>query len=166
MTFSQSETLSDGNLFNVSRGWSGDAPVISSQEQTQGAANILIQLPAAATAFSLDYGTYQGGNVTFTLSNGYKSSGSSTGPLYATPGFYGITDTAQFTSVLVTTPNYVPNVNGVAYQTATSAHDPTPVPAPVPVASAPEAPTWTMLIAGFAALAFVAYRRKDIRAEA
>jgi hypothetical protein len=139
VTFSQSASLGNGDFFNVSPGNSGVRAVISSQFQSSGVANILITLPASVTAFAFDYGTAFGGDVTFKLSDGNTTTFGGGGFFYLTPGFFGVTDSGGITSVLVTSPDLVLNINGV-----------------VPV---PEAPTWAMMLAGFAGLGFAGYRR-------
>ena len=138
VTFSQSASLSDGNLFNVSPGFSGERAVVSSQEQTTGVANILITLPSPVNEFAFDYGTFDGSAVTFTLSDGATISLNSTGSGYATPDFFGVIDTTGITSVQVTSPDFVLNVNGVT--------------------TVPEPSTWATMLLGFAGLGFAGYR--------
>jgi hypothetical protein len=58
VTFSQSAALSNGNLFNVSTGFSGAPAVLSSQQQTVGIPNILISLPQFAYGVTINYGTF------------------------------------------------------------------------------------------------------------
>ena len=115
LTFSQSASLSNGNFFNVGFLFSGDPAVLSSQEQTTGIPNILITFPNPVTAFAFNYGTFNGSAVTFLLSNGDSITQGSTGSGYAVPDFVGATDTTSFTSVLVTTPDTVLNLNNVSY---------------------------------------------------
>jgi len=144
VTFSQSGALSNGNFFNVGVLFSGDPAVLSSQEQTTGVPNILITLPEAVTSLSFSYGTFDGSGVSFLLSNGYTTTLGSTGSGYVVPDFFGITDTVPFTTVLLTTSSTeVLNLNNVAYGS-----------------TIPEASTWVMMVAGFAALGFASYRRK------
>ena len=65
-------------FFNVGSAFSGSPAVLSSQQQTEGAANILITLAAPVKAFSLNFDTYDGVDdqifngavVSFKLSNG------------------------------------------------------------------------------------------------
>jgi hypothetical protein len=115
VTFSTSAILSDGAFYNVGVVFSGDPAVLSSQEQSVGVANILITLPVVADAFSLDYGTFNGSAVTFLLSNGDSFTQGSTGSSYATPDFFDVTGHGDFTSVLVTSGDYVLNVNNIDY---------------------------------------------------
>jgi len=143
VTFSQSSVLSDGNFYNVGSVFSGNPAVLSSQDQSFGVANILITLPKATSAFSLDYGygTFGGSSVTFLLSNGDSFTLGSTGSGYAVPDFVGAKDSTKFTSILVTTPDSVLNLNNLVY-------------------GVPEPSTWAMMLLGFVGLGFMAYRRK------
>jgi hypothetical protein len=120
VTFSTSSSLGNGDFYNINVGpLSGGSPsVLSSQLQTSGVANILITLSGPETAFSLGYGTFHGSNVTFLLSNGDTITQGSTGSGYAVPDFLGITDTGSFTSLLVTTSDFVLNLNNIIYGTA------------------------------------------------
>jgi hypothetical protein len=118
LTFSTSANLSNGNFFNVGVLFSGDPAVLSSQEQTVGVPNIMIAFPNPITAFALNYGTFNGSDVTFALSNGDSITQGSTGSGYAVPNFVGATDTTSFTSVLITTPDAVLNLNNVSYGAA------------------------------------------------
>jgi hypothetical protein len=139
--FSQSGALSNGNFFNVGVDFSGDPAVLSSQEQSIGVANILITLPTTADSLSLNYGTFNGSDVTFTLSSGGTFTQGSTGSGYAVPDFFSVS--GSFTSVLVTSPDFVLNLNNVTYSTI------------------PEASTWAMLLLGFAGLGFAGYRKTN-----
>jgi hypothetical protein len=138
--FSQSSVLSNGDFFNVGVLFSGDPAVLSSQGQSVGVANILITLPGPETTFALNYGTFNGSAVTFLLSSGPSFTESSTGSDYAVPDFFSVTST-PFTSVLVTSPDDVLNLNNVQFSSAT------PLPS-----------TWLMLLSGFVGLGFFAYR--------
>jgi hypothetical protein len=115
--FSSSATLSNGNFFNIGTLFSEDPAVLSSQEQSTGVANILITFPVEVTGFALYYGTFNGSDVTFTLSNGDSVTQGSTGSGYAVPDFVGVTD-APFSMVLVTSPDYGMNLNDVSYSSA------------------------------------------------
>jgi len=141
--FSTDSTLSDGQFYNVGTIFSGAPPVLSSQQQSFGVANILITLPNPTNAFSLNfgYGTFNGGAVTFLLSNGDTFTQGSTGSGYAVPDFIAATDGTSFTSILVTTPDAVLNLNNLVY-------------------AVPEPSTWAMMLLGFVGLGFMAYRRK------
>ena len=145
VTFSQSATLGNGNFFNIGSGFSGSPAVLSSQEQSTGVANILVTLPAPVTFFSLHYGTFNGSDVDFTLSSGLAFIQSSTGSGYAVPDFFSKSESTPFTSVLLTSTDFVLNLNDVSFGGSVGA---TPLPS-----------TWTMLIAGFAGVGFMAYRR-------
>jgi PEP-CTERM motif len=151
VTFSQNPALSNGNFFNVPPEFSGaSGAVLSSQEQTVGIPNILVSLPSSFTAFSLNYGTFDdSSNVKFLLSNGDSFTLSSIGNGYETSGgFFGITDTTAFTSVLVTVgdPQNILSLNNVTYGSAISA--------------VPEPATWAMMILGFVGIGTMTYRRR------
>jgi hypothetical protein len=118
VTFSTSSSLGNGYFFDVGPLYSGSPPVLSSQQLVSGVPNILITLPGPETAFSLDYGTFGGSNVTFLLSNGDMITQGSTASGYAVPDFLGITDTGSFTSILVTTSDSVLDLNNIIYGTA------------------------------------------------
>ena len=79
VTFSTSSSLSNGFFFNVGPDFSGQPAVLSSQLQTFGVANILVTLPSNETVFEVNFGTFDGSAVTFTLSNGDVFSQASTG---------------------------------------------------------------------------------------
>jgi hypothetical protein len=115
VNFSTNGSLSDGNFFNVGSLFSGVPAVLSDQGQSFGVANILITFPQAVDAFALNYGTFNGSAVTFTLSNGGTVVQGSTGSGYSVPDFVGVTDTTPFTSVLVTSPDQVLNLNNVNF---------------------------------------------------
>jgi hypothetical protein len=148
VVFSTSSALSDGNFFNIGSVYSGLAAVLSSQEQTIGIPNILITLPSSVTGFSLNYGTFDGSDVIFTLSNGdtFTQGSTATGD-YVVPGFFGVTDTA-FNSVLVTASSVndlqeVLSLNNVVY-----------------AAAVPEPTTWAMFLVGFAGIGFMLRTRR------
>jgi hypothetical protein len=160
VTFSTSSALSNGNFFNVNPSFSGvPSAVLSSQEQTVGIPNILVSLPSAVTGFSLDYGTFLGGNVTFTLSNGDAFTLGSALDGYATAHFFGVTDTTAFTSVLLTINGSGPpplddvlSLNDVTFGSLSVA------------AAAPEPSTWAMMILGFFGVGAMGYRRRKFTA--
>jgi hypothetical protein len=140
LKFSTSSALSDSNFFNIGSLFSGDPAVLSSQGQSFGVANILITLPEPDNAFAFDYGTYTGSDVTFLLSNGDTIIQGSTGSFgYLVPDFFGVTDTTSFTSVLVTTPDNVLDLNNLSR----------PVPEPA-----------SMALLGTALIAFGVTRRR------
>ena len=147
VTFSQSSALSNGNFFVVDTTFSfAPAPVVSSQEQTVGVPNILISLPTSANFLSLNYGTFDGSNVTFTLSNGVITTQSSSGDGYNTVDFYRASGVGAFTSVLLTETdiNDVLSVNNITYGTV------------------PEPSTWAMMMLGFAGMGYVGYRSRKV----
>ena len=149
VVFSTNAAISDGWFFNVGSGFSGWWPVLSSQQQTVGLANILISLPGSVTGFALHYGTLSPNLVTFTLSNGDSIPlGSPFGSGYWVPHFLGITDSTPFDSVLATTPGEALNLNNVSFGTA----DDTGVPEPA---------AWLLLAIGLAGL--LGYGRRRAR---
>jgi len=118
VTFSTSSEYSDSYLFNVGAVWSGDPPVVSSQlpEPGAGESNILVSLPWYVTSFALNYGTYEGDDVTFTLSNGDQVTlGSTPGNWYAAVDFLGATDSTPFDSVLLTSDTQLLSLNDVSF---------------------------------------------------
>jgi hypothetical protein len=138
VTFSANPALSNGNFYNIGPVFSGSPAVLASQEQTLGVANILITFLKPTTAFWLNFGTFDGGQVTFSLSNGDTFSRSSTGDGYLVSDFVGVTDKA-FSSILITSPDIVLSLNNLVY-------------------AVPEASTWIMLVLGFAGVGFLGYR--------
>ena len=122
VTFSQSAALSANNsLFNVGSAFSGTPAVISSQQGDL--ANILITFPSAVTAFALNYGTFGGSGINFTLGNGDTFGLGSTAAYYDVPDFVGATDTTPFTTVLMTSVDGVFNGNQVSYSTSGAVPD-------------------------------------------
>ncbi len=114
VTFSTSSTLGNGLFKNLGYNGTGGSPaVLSDQQASSGVENILITLPSAVTAFSLHYGTFYGSDVTFTLGNGETFTRSSTASFYGTLDFSGATDTTPFSTILVTSPDFVLNINNL-----------------------------------------------------
>jgi hypothetical protein len=154
VTFS-TDPAAGGNFFSVGTAFlSADQPVLaavlSSETPTAGSlisANILITFAGPVTAFSLNFGTFDGNDVTFSLSNGDLITTGSTGGSFAVPGFLGVTDLTPFTTVLVTSTDEALNLNNVDFGSAVSA--------------IPEVSTWAMMLLGFAGVGFLAYRRKN-----
>jgi len=143
VTFSTSLALSDGAFYNVGSGFSGSPPVVSSQQQSTGLANILITLPTLSSAISVNFGTFGGSSVTFLLSNGWTSTLPSTASGYATLDVYN-SGNGLFSSLLLTSGDGVLNVSSVTY---------TP-------AAAPEPGIWLLMIGGFGAIGALQRRRK------
>lgn len=112
--FVQQLALGNANLFDVGPLFSGDPAVLSSQEASVGVENILITFPNATSFFSVNYGTFNGSDVTFLLGNGDSFTQGSTADGYLTPDLFSVTDT-PFTSVLITSPDFVLNINNITY---------------------------------------------------
>jgi len=149
LTFSTDGTLGDGNFFNVGPAFTSLPPVLSDQNSTFGVQNILITFPTAVTAFAFNYGTFNGNDVTFLLSNGdtFTQASTNTVGTYAVGDFAGATDT-PFTSVLVTSADHVLNVGDVSFVAAAAAA-PTATPEP-----------GTISLLAMAGLGLVAYSRR------
>ena len=155
VTFSTSAVLGNGHFFNIGPGFevvpgdgafNGTSPVLSSQQQDFGVANILITLAAPVNAFALNFDTFYGADVTFTLSNGEELTLGSGGNAYDLQGFFGVVDTNPFNTILLTSSDAVLNINALKLGAA--------------VAPIPEPATWAMLILGFAGIGVLAYRRR------
>jgi hypothetical protein len=153
--FSTNGALSQSNFFNVGPGADASPPVVSavlsSETQTGGTqilTNILITLSTPTTALSLNFGTFDGADVTFLLSNGFEFTESSIGGSYAVPGFFGVTDTDPFTSILVTATDEVLDINDVAF-----------------ASTVPEPSTWVMLLLGFLGISYFGVRGRTFRDE-
>ena len=140
--------MGNGNFFNIGVVFSGLPAVLSDQEASTGVENILISLPGDATGFALNYGTFNGSDVTFLLSNGDSATLGSAGTGYAVPDFFGVTDTTPFDSVLTTSPDFVLDLNNVSYGTAGAGGSTIPEPA-----------TWLLLSGGLLGAAVVRRRR-------
>jgi len=148
VTFSTNLTLGDGYFYNIGTLYSdGDPAVLSSQGEDTGVANILITLAAPVTALSLSFGTFDGSDVTFALSNGGSVLKGSTATGYVVSDFFGVTDSTPFTSILLTSSDPVLNLNNIDFGSAVSA--------------IPEPATWAMMVLGFAGVGFMACRRKS-----
>ena len=68
--FATNAALGNGGFYNIGPTFSGSNgffPVLSSQQQSEGVANILITLAAPVKAFALSFDTFFGSDVTFTL---------------------------------------------------------------------------------------------------
>ncbi len=117
--FTQQAAIGTANLFDVGPLFSGDAAVLSSQEAATGLENILITLPVSTTSFSVEYGTFDGSAVTFALSNSETFTQGSTGSGYLTPDFFSYSGSA-INSVLITSPDFVLNINYITYNGSTT----------------------------------------------
>ena len=105
--------------------FSGVPAVLSSQDQSTGVGEIPGHVPDRRLGPSLNFGTFGGSDVTFTLSNGDSvTEGTVAGSGYAVPQFLGGTDTTPFTSVLVTSPDFVLNINNVSFGSASAVPEP------------------------------------------
>jgi hypothetical protein len=142
VTFVQQSALGDANLFNVGFLFSGDPAVLSSQGESVGLANILVELPNFTTFFGVDYGTFFGSPVTFLASNGATATFGSTAAGYQT------LDSVTYNGppinwVLITSPDGVLNINDISYNT-------------------PEPGTLVLLGSGLLALGGAVRRRFDV----
>jgi hypothetical protein len=161
VTFSTSATLGNGHFFNVGPGFeinpgysafNGILPVLSSQQQDLGVANILITLAVPVKAFALNFDTFIGSDVTFTLSNGETLTLNSGGNAYDLQGFFGVVDDNPFKTILLTSSDPVLNLNALNVGAAVS-----PIPEPA---------TWVMLLLGFTGVGLFGARRRVGRAAA
>lgn len=123
VTFSTDSAISNSSFYNVGSLFSGLPAVLSSQGASTGLEDILITFPVPVLGFALNYGTFDGSDVTFTLSNGDTfTQGSISGSSYDVPGFAGATDLATpFTSVLITSDDFALDLNDVSYAPAVTA---------------------------------------------
>lgn len=136
--FSTNAALGNGEFYNVGptfSGSNGPIPVLSSQGQTAGVANILITLAAPVKAFALNFDTFDGADVTFTLSNGETLTLPSAANAYDLKSFFGVTDDTPFKTILLTSSDQALNLNALNFGAAVS-----PIPEPA---------TWVMLLLGF-----------------
>ena len=116
VTFVQQLALGNANLFNVGSLFSGDPAVLSSQQETFGVANILVELPNFTTFFSVNYGTFFGSPVTFLASNGATATFGSTAAGYQT--LDGVTyNGGPINWVEITSADFVLNINNITYNT-------------------------------------------------
>ncbi len=124
--------------YAVNSVYSGTAPDI-----------LTITLPAAETAFYLDFTTlFTSTTATFDVSNGFSTTVSPTVTYPSTPEFLGFVSSEPFTTITLTVPSQQSWV--VADFGYGSWNGVSPVPEPS---------TWVMLLAGFAGLGFAARRR-------
>jgi hypothetical protein len=166
--FETNGALGNGFLFNIGPGFeiiagepafNGNLPVLSSQQQTQGVANILITLAAPVNAFALNFDTFNvpnqfyGYDVIFQLSNGSDPlTLTSPGNAYDLTGFFGVVDDTPFKTILLTSSGPVLSINELNIGAAVS-----PIPEPA---------TWVMLLLGFAGIGLFGTRRRVRRAAA
>jgi len=116
VTFVQQAALSDGNFYNVGPAFSGFPAVLSSQQQSTGIANILIEFPNPTFTFSMNYATFFGSDVTVTLSNGASFVIPSDALAYDAADGLGVGSSAAFNWVQLTTPDYL-QINNISYET-------------------------------------------------
>ncbi|MBT1512952.1 PEP-CTERM sorting domain-containing protein [Bradyrhizobium sp. SRL28] len=136
--FATNAALGNGSFYNIGSTFSGSNgffPVLSSQQQSDGVANILITLAAPVKAFALNFDTFFGSDVTFTFSNGETRTRPSAGYAYNLKSFFGVTDDNPFNTILLTSSDPVLNLNALKFDAAVSA--------------IPEPATWVMLLLGF-----------------
>jgi hypothetical protein len=152
VTFTQQAVLGNATLSAISAGFAPNPahPAILSSESAPGPGveNILITLPTRTKTFSLDYGTIQGQDVSFVLSNGASftlgSTGSSSG--YEAAELFSTTQSTAFKTVQVTSPDLILNVNNITFS------------------AVPEPATWAMMIIGTGMLGIAARRRYALAA--
>jgi hypothetical protein len=156
--FESNGNLGNRDFHNVGPaffGSNGPVPVLSSQGlneqgQVDGLANILITLAAPVTAFALNFDTFYGSNVTFTLSDGETWTLGSGANGYDLKGFFGVVDNDPFTTILLTSKDVALNINELKFSEA--------------VAPIPEPATWVMLVLGFFGIGAFGARRSVRRA--
>lgn len=144
--FSTNSALGNGSFFNVGAGFSGSPAVLSSQQQTNGLANILITLPSPVTALALNFGTFDGSIVNFKLSNGTSLNLAGSNTAYEVSSFFGVASSSSFNSILLTTADSALNINDLLFGTA--------------VPAIPEPSTWLLMLVGFAGMVSVSRPRK------
>lgn len=140
VTFAVSDLLGDSSFFLIGSGFGASTPMLSSQGQSVGPANIRITFSKAVTGFAFNFGAYTGQNLTLTLSTGETIVRQGGTPifedLYTVPDFVGVTSDEAIKSVLVTAPDYIMNIGNVAYETN----------------AVPEPGTWALMLVGFGGL--------------
>lgn len=158
VAFSTSALLGNGSFFNIGIDFSTFPAVLSSQQQTEGLANILIALAAPVNAFALNFDTFNipnefyGYDVTFKLSTGETVTVGSAGGAYNLGSFFGVTDDTPFQTILLTSSSPVLNINELKLGAA--------------VAPIPEPATWVMLLLGFLGIGVFGARRSMRRVAA
>jgi PEP-CTERM motif-containing protein len=156
--FATNVALGNGDFFNIGPTFSGWPPVMSSQDQKIGVANILITLATPVKAFALNFDTFNvpdklyGYDVTFKLSNGKTLTLGSAGDAYDLGSFFGVTDDTPFQTILLTSLAPALNINDLNFGAA--------------VAPVPEPATWVMLLLGFVGIGLYGARRPARRAPA
>lgn len=145
--FATNLALGNGDFYNIGPTYVGSnslISVLSSQQQSVGVANFLITLAAPVQAFALNFDTFFGTDVKFTLSNGETLTLPSVGNAYDLKSFFGVTDDTPFKTILLTSPDQALNLNALNFGAAVS-----PVPEPA---------TWVMLLLGFVGIVFFGAR--------
>jgi hypothetical protein len=145
--FETSIALGNGGFYNVGPTFSGSnglLPVLSSQQQDVGVANILITLAAPVKAFALNFDTFFASDVTFTLSNGEMLTLGSAGNAYDLGSFFGVVDDTPFKTILLTSTDPALNINALNFGAAVSA--------------IPEPATWMLLLLGFVGIGLLGAR--------
>jgi hypothetical protein len=143
VTFTASSALGNGYFFNVGNCCGASPAVLSDQQATSGVENILITFPTAVSAFAMNYGTFNGSNVTFSTGADSTTQGT-VGSGYAVPQFLGATSSTPFNSVLVTSPDFVMDINNVSFGNAAT----------------PEPSFYAVLGLGLIGLAYFGIRRR------
>jgi hypothetical protein len=156
--FATNAALGNGDFFNIGPAFGASLPILSSQDQDQGVANISITLAAPVKAFALNFDTFvvqdqfYGYDVTFTLSNGETLTLGTAGDAYNPGSFFGVTDDTPFQTILLTSLSPALNINGLKLGEA--------------VAAVPEPATWVMLVLGFLGVGVFGARRSVRRVAA
>ena len=96
-------------------------PVLAATDSV-GVANILITLAAPVKAFALNFDTFFGADVSFTLSNGDTLTLASGGNAYDLRSFFGVTDDTPFKTILLTSSDQALNLNALNFGAAVCRH--------------------------------------------
>jgi PEP-CTERM motif len=121
---------------------------LSSQLSSTGPNNMLITLPRPYTAFALEFGTFKGSQLDFTLSTGSTFNAST--PPFPDLSFVGVTSTTPITSIQIVEPTQSDVVNVVSFSFGSAVPEPS-----------------TLTLAGIAAVCGLSYwpliRRRPLR---